>query len=611
MIALLALALQLPADTVRYAVRFPDPAHHEARVEVTFPVRRRDTLEIWMARSSPGRYALHEFAKNVYDVQATDGRGRPLAVTWRDPYRWFVGGHDGTVRFSYTLFGDRADGTYSQIDPTHAHLNAPASFAFARGLERRPIRIAFTVPEGSGWRAATQLVPTADPLVFTAPDLQYFMDSPVELSDHALRSWTIAGAGGRTDTIRLAVHHQGSEAALDAYEAMARRIVAEQVAIFGEAPRFDHGTYTFLADYLPWASGDGMEHRNSTVLSAQTPAAWEPTAVIGTLAHEFFHAWNIERIRPRALEPFDFTRANASDALWFGEGFTSYYDALVRRRAGILTDAQFGEALGRFVSALQLTPGRRFFGARDMALQAPFVDAAASIDPNNRANTFLSYYTYGAALGAGLDLTLRTRFPDRSLDGFFRLVWARHGRSALRYVVPRPYTVDDLERLLGEYTGDRAFARDFFARYVSGREVVDYERLLSAAGFMLRPARPANAILGRVGLRYDSTGATVQSPVIAGEPLYAAGVATGDKLLRVAGVAVTSAEAWQSVTRGRRAGETVRVEFRRQAGGAEVSAEVPLIADPALELVPLESVGGTPSAAQLALRSAWLGSAVR
>lgn len=155
LLPIVMLALQGPADTVRYDVAFPQAVHHEARVTVTFPARGRDTLEVWMSRSSPGRYALHEFAKNVYDVSATDGRGRPLAVTWRDPYRWFVAGHDGTVVFRYTLFGDRADGTYAQVDPTHAHLNAPASFAWAKGLERRPVRIRFEVPEGSGWRAAT------------------------------------------------------------------------------------------------------------------------------------------------------------------------------------------------------------------------------------------------------------------------------------------------------------------------------------------------------------------------------------------------------------------------------------------------------------------------
>ena len=112
----------------------------------------------------------------------------------------------------------------------------------------------------------------------------------------------------------------------------ARKVVAEQVAIFGETARYDHGTYTFLAVYVPWASGDGMEHRNSTVLSSGASLARNEMGLLSTLSHEFFHSWNVERIRPRALEPFDFFRANPSDALWFAEGFTSYYTPLPIRR---------------------------------------------------------------------------------------------------------------------------------------------------------------------------------------------------------------------------------------------------------------------------------------
>jgi predicted metalloprotease with PDZ domain len=124
---LLLLGITAASDTVRYTASFPDPAHHEARIVVGFPAARGDTLEVWISRSSPGRYALHEFAKNVYDVRVTDLDGRPLPVARRDPYRWLVVARGRPVRFAYTLYGDRADGTYAQIDATHAHLNMPAT----------------------------------------------------------------------------------------------------------------------------------------------------------------------------------------------------------------------------------------------------------------------------------------------------------------------------------------------------------------------------------------------------------------------------------------------------------------------------------------------------
>lgn len=601
MLSLALLALVQSADTVRYAAAFPDAAHHEAAITVTFPATGHDTLDVRMSRSSPGRYAVHEFAKNVYGVRATDGAGRALPIVRRDPYRWLVTGHDGTVVFHYTLFADRADGTYSQVDESHAHLNAPATWAWAAGLETNPIAVRFAVPEGSRWRAATQLVPTGDPLAFAAPHLQYFMDSPVELSDHALRSWTIAGPGGRVDTIRLAVHHQGTDAEVDAYAEMAKQVVAEQVALFGETARYDHGTYTFIADYLPWASGDGMEHRNSTILSSSASLARAMPGLLGTLSHEFFHSWNVERIRPAMLEPFRFFEATPSDALWFAEGFTSYFDDLFIRRAGLLTDEQYIRGLGGTVNAVTNTTARRYGGPMEMSIRAPFVDAATAIDPTNFGNTFLSYYTWGAGVGLALDLAIRGRFPGRSLDGYMRQMWQRYGAGA-RYEVPRPYTVDDLERELGAYTGDAAWARDFFARHVRRGDAPDYPALLAQAGIAVRPANPGDAWLGQVFLEYGADGATVESYSQVGSPLHRAGIARGDRIRSIGGIAVTSDTAWRGILAARQPGEEAAIIFDRR--GAERRGTIRFAADPRVVTVPMESA--TPE--QMAFRRAWLGS---
>lgn len=603
---LLPLLLAVAADTVRYDVSFPNAPHHEARIVAAFPAAAGDTLEIWMSRSSPGRYAVHEFAKNVYDVRVTDARGRSLPVVRRDPYRWLVVARGRPVRFAYTLFADRADGTYSQVDATHAHLNMPATFAWARGLEARPVAVRFAPPDGSGWRVATQLVATADPLTWHAPDLAYFMDSPAELSRFALRSWTVAGPGGRTDTIRIALHHEGTDTEFDAFAEATRKVVAEQVAIFGEAARFDHHAFTFLACYLPWASGDGMEHRNSTVLSAGGSLARDGDRLLATASHEFFHSWNMERIRSAEIEPFDFIRADPSHALWFGEGFTRYYDRLTIRRAGLVSDSAYAAVVAGIVNDVTLAPGRRFFSPMEMSLQAPFVDAATSIDPTNHANTFLSYYTWGAGIGLGLDLALRARFQDKSLDGFMRLMWERFGRPARRYAVARPYTVDDLERTLAGYAGNREFARDFFARYVRGREVPDYAALLEAAGLRVRPAHPGAGFAGVVSLTADSAGATVASATLAGTPLYDAGVERGDRVLSAAGVPVGSETDWLAFLSGRKQGDEVPLIFVQR--GRERRTTLRLAADPRVEVVPMELAGEAPSEAQRAFRRAWLGS---
>ena len=207
---------------------------------------------------------------------------------------------------------------------------------------------------------ATQLAPTGDAYTFTAPDLQYFMDSPVEVSDHDLRSWQVR-SNGRTYTIRLALHHAGTPAEAAAFTEMAKKVVAEETAAMGGLPHFDHGTYTFLADYLPQASGDGMEHRNSTVVTSSRPLSTGAAGNLGTISHEFFHAWNVERIRPRSLEPFDFERANMSGELWFAEGFTRYYTPLFIRRAGITPIEQYLPSVAGTINAVTLSPGRQLF----------------------------------------------------------------------------------------------------------------------------------------------------------------------------------------------------------------------------------------------------------
>src|SRR5690606_29047170 len=156
-----------------------------------------------------------EFAKNVYDVSVVDGAGRALEIERPDPHSWRVAGHDGTVRVTYTLYGDRADGTYAAIDRTHAHLNAPAAFMWADGLEARPISVRI-VPNDSAWTVATQLAPTSDRYTFTAPDLQYLLDSPVMAAPHMWREMKVPGENGE-QTIRFALHHTGTAAEFDRY----------------------------------------------------------------------------------------------------------------------------------------------------------------------------------------------------------------------------------------------------------------------------------------------------------------------------------------------------------------------------------------------------------
>lgn len=584
------------APPVRYELSFDNAVHHEARVTVTWREMGREPVRFEMSRSSPGRYAIHEFARNVYSLAAVDGAGRPLEVERTDPYGWTVSGHDGTITVTYTLFGDRADGTYAQIDATHAHLNMPATLLWARGYDDRPVELTFRSPDPS-WRIATQLAPTADPAVFTAPNLQYLMDSPTELSDHRVREWQVDD-DGVPRTIRIALHDPGTDEHADIFAERARKVVDQLIAVFGDVPDFDYGTYTFIADYLPHVSGDGMEHRNSTILSGSRSLAEGNYSQIGTLSHEFFHSWNVERIRPRELEPFDFTRANPTPSLWFAEGFTNYYGPLAIRRAGVSNIDAFLANVGGQFNAVLNSPARGYGDPREMSLRAPFVDAAASIDPNN-PNIFVSYYTWGAALGLSLDLTLRDRFRNVTLDDYMRWMWRHHGVNEV------PYTTDDLRKGLAAVTGDQAFADAFFALSIEGSELPEIQPMLAQAGILMRPRNPTAAWPGPARLQVTGETVRLASATVPGTPLYVAGLESGDEIVALGETAIDSQADWDDALKALKPGDTVAVRFIQR--GIERTGQMTLGNDPNVELVRIETTGATPTPQQLAFRTAWLG----
>jgi predicted metalloprotease with PDZ domain len=597
-----------PRGEIVYKVSFPAPEHHVAEVEVTFP-DVTGTLQARMSRSSPGRYAVHEFAKNVYDVHAFNGAGRELAIARPNPYEWDVAGHDGTVRLTYRIYGDLVDGTYLGIDTTHAHMNMPAMFMWARGLDARPARFTFASPQGSNWKVATQLYPTGDPWTFTAPNLQYMMDSPTELSAYAVRQFTVKNPDGKAFTIRMAVHSEGTDQDLDAYAAGVEKIVKEAGAVYGEFPEYEPGgIYTFLADYLPWDGGDGMEHRNSTVVTGRGSVR----GALGTASHEFFHCWNVERIRPQGLEPFNFEDANMTDSLWVAEGFTQYYGMLLLARAGISTPAQAISGFGALANAVVTGAGRQFNSAVDMSRMAPFVDAARSIDPTDFSNTFISYYTYGGAIALGLDLSLRDRSDGKTtLDDFMRAMWRKYGKPGgpAPGLVGHPYSLADIHDTLVEVAGDRGFADDFFTHDMIGRDVVDYARLLQRAGVVFRKRSPGKAWMGDVRGGMDG-GTRIGSLVPPGSPAYDAGLEEDDQITAIDGRAVATWANVQDVLASHKPGDTVRVAFKHRSGSA-ASGTMTLKEDPSLEAVPAEDAGGTLTSAQKAFREAWLGPRAR
>ena len=594
---------------VAYRLTFPEPEHRWMEVEVSLSDLPAAPLELHMSRSSPGRYALHEFAKNVDNVRITDAAGAALRVARPNPHQWLVSQHPAAVRVSYRVFGDRIDGTYLSIDSTHAHLNMPSALMWARGLEDRPITVRFEPPAGAAWHVATQLFPGPDAQTFTAPNLQYLMDSPSEFSGFALRTFTVRD-GSREPAFRLAIHHEGDEAELAGFARDVEKIVREERGVYREFAPYDGGTYTFIADYLSWASGDGMEHRNSTIVTSTASIRANRAGLLGTISHEFFHSWNVERIRPKSLEPFNFDEANMSGELWLAEGFTNYYGPLVLQRAGLTPLADFARTIGSAIDTVTSSPGRQIRTAEEMSQMAPFVDAAAAIDRTNFENTFISYYTWGEAIALGLDLTLRERSGGTvTLDDFMRAMWEKFGKPgghAPGYV-DRPYTMTDAKAVLAAVAGDAAFADDFFSRFIQGHEIVDYARLLSDAGLVSRPRAPQAGFAGDLLLQDAPGGVRVAGAVLVGSPAYQAGLERDDVITAIGPAPATRAEEVDAAIRAARPGTALTVTFLRRT--QRVTSTIRLIADPHIEVVPAEQAGRSLTAAQRRFRDAWLRSA--
>jgi predicted metalloprotease with PDZ domain len=245
-----------------------------------------------------------------------------------------------------------------------------------------------------------------------------------------------------------------------------------------------------------------------------------------------------------------------------------------------------------------------------MSRMAPFVDAARSIDRTNFSVTFLSYYTYGGAIALGLDLSLRDKTDGKvTLDDVMRAMWRAYGAPGGPQpgLVGKPYSVTDVRDRLADVSGDAAFASDFVRRYVTGREVVDYARLLARAGVVLQKRNPGRAWMG--DLRFAQQSTTIAELVAPGTPAYAAGIEQDDSITAIDGKDVTSVQQIQDALRAHKPGDRIRITFTRRSGA--VTSDLTLQDDPEVNAVLTENAGGTLTAEQKAFRDSWLGSQIR
>ncbi|MCF2446379.1 PDZ domain-containing protein [Dyadobacter sp. CY345] len=587
------------AQKIKYDVSFPNIVHHEAVIEVTVSGVSQKQLTFRMSRSSPGRYATHEFGKNVYDVTAFDKSGKVLPVTRIDGDVYQVSTPGGFAKVRYTLYANHPDGTYAGIDQNSIQLNNPATFMWVKELQNAPIDVNFKLPNGKDWTIATQLKPTEKTNIFTAPDLQYFMDSPVKIGKLFVKKWSLKNPDSKNLDFRLALEIDSDDAGATAFADKIKKIIEESEAVFGEFPSFDYGQYTFLASINPYVKGDGMEHRNSTMIAL--PVKFDGSDnLLGVFAHEFFHAWNVERIRPKSLEPFNYEKSNMSRELWFAEGFTQYYGELLLKRAGFRNLDDMAGTFSALTNTKENTPGAKRLSPADASCMAVFVDAGVAVDKTNYPNTYTSYYPYGASIAMALDLELLSR--NLSLDQFMKAVWLKFGKTE------KPYVISDLEEVLETVTGDKVFAANFFKKYVLGHESFDYAPLFKKGGMTFKKEFEGQAWIGNIRFKEKSE-LVVAANTIVNTPLYDAGVDIDDQILKLDGKSVKSDDDIKTILSSHRLGDEISIEFVHR--DATKMGMMKLIENPRLVVLPNEKLNLPVTEEMLSFRKKWLDSKVK
>jgi predicted metalloprotease with PDZ domain len=586
------------AQSIQYEVSFGNIVHHELNITLTLTGPTSEKTTFRMSRSSPGRYATHEFGKNVYNVTAADEKGA-IAINRVDGDVYEVPSKHNVIKVNYTLYGNHADGTYAGIDQDGVHLNMPASFMWVKGYDQTPISIRFDVPQEKNWKIATQLQPTSNPWVFSAPGLQYFLDAPVKIGNLIFKDWTLKNPDGKPYQMRLALEAETSEKSAGNFADKVKRMTEESQAVFGELPHYDFGTYTFITSINPYVKGDGMEHRNSTMITLGT--AFNPNDLSPVFSHEFFHCWNVERIRPATLEPFNFEKSNMSDGLWFAEGFTQYYGDLILARANLLPVDILMNSFKALINTKETRPGSRKYSPVEASRNAIFVDAGVSVDKTNYENFYSSYYPYGGAIALALDLSLRSKF-NISLDDYMTVVWKKYGRSET------PYTIEGLQQTLAETTHDVNFAKNFFDKYVNGHESFDYAPVLAKAGFVLKKEFAGMAWIGIQAYKKDNT-LTIANNTVIGTPLYDAGLDIDDQILSIGGQNINSETELNTLLQSYRPGQKLPIIFIHR--GTQKISEIQIAESPRMTITSFEKEGLKLTDEMISFRKKWLDTKVK
>lgn len=602
--ALLAAAVFLvvsgavAAEPLLYELRFDKPNSHLLDIAVHASGLSGPAVEFAMPDWAPGAYSINDYAKNVQEFSAAGANGQPLAWWKVDKQTWRIElGSNAAVTAHYKLYADTLANNWAQYNDRHAFLGGPAVWMYLVGGKERPIQLVINVP--AGWKVATGMERIGEN-TFAAADYDWFADSPIEISDYAEKTFSQGGT-----TYHVVVHDVLGHKDFAKFTADTEKIVAALVPIFapvvgseGPAP---FKTYWFLFHIWP-NSGGGLEHLSSTQINFSSD--WDDTQPAGrsgtrydlklfVTAHEFFHAWNVKRLRPKPLGPFDYSREVPTPSLWISEGLTSYYGQLGLLRAGLVTPEAYLDSIAKLITSFEETPGRKERSIEDTSWDTWF--RSTGQPATNLANTNYSYYDGGQLVGHLLDFAIRQATGNqKSLDDWMRLLYQQ-------YALPRPgFEPEDAVRLASEVT--RHDMSDFFRRYIQGKEPLPYETYFGYASIRVeKHLDPDKPWLGATLERNDDGRARIKN-ITPGSPAENAGLDRGDILLAANGKDVKLDE-FTSALESHKPGDTLKLTLVRLGELKEISATLGSNPNPTYTLKPLEH----PTELQKKIYETWLG----
>lgn len=533
--------LSRTALEIHYQVAMPQPESHLFEVTLHLQNWQSTVLDLKFPVWTPGSYLVREYAKHLQDFSAQAEDGQLLSWQKVSKNHWQVeatGARELTV--NYRMFANELTVRTNHLDATHGYFNPAAMFFYLPGFEQHPVSITI-IPPRPEWHVTTSLPPSGKNNTFKAEDFDTLVDSPFEIGCHQVHDFEVLGKAHQ-----LAIWGQGN-AEPEQIIQDTQKVIQVEAELYGELP---YDRYLFLLHLSSQGYG-GLEHKYACSLNYPRfgfRAEDKYNRFINLVAHEFFHLWNVKRIRPKALEAFDYGGENYTPSLWFSEGTTSYYDQVIPLRAGIYDVKHYLKLLGETITRLQTIPGRQV-----QSLSESSFDAWIKLyrPDANSGNAQISYYLKGEVVSLLLDLLIRQRHSNgRSLDDVMRQMWQQFGQSETGF------TPDQLQAVI-ESVAELDLG-DFFHRYIHGTQELPYNEYLAPFGLQLH-AEVQEDDAPYLGLTVKSEkGVTLVKFVEAGSPAQQAGIDPGDELLATDGFRV-SAEQLSDRLKDYKPGKTVQM----------------------------------------------------